>query len=144
MSNEKSESFDLPVSLRIRGSIAEIFEAWIDPAIASNWLCDRLEGRWQAGQNVYWVFGELRQELRVSQVEPKKRLIFRWNAYGVQPETEVEIEFRDLGNEVGLVLKEGSWSLTLEEVKVALDKACGWENVFCRLKAWIEAKVKLR
>lgn len=139
-----SVSFDLPVSLRIRGSIDEVFDAWINPSVAVNWLYDGCDGHWKPGKSVYWVFGDFRQEIRVTEVEPNKLLLFRWNAYGSRPETEVRIEFRDLGNEVGLVLHEGRWALTLEDVKVALDLACGWENIFCRLKAWIEAKVKLR
>jgi uncharacterized protein YndB with AHSA1/START domain len=64
MSTETEKSFDLPVSLRIRGSIEEVFAAWVDPAQAENWLCDRLDGQWQPGKSVYWIFGDHRQELR--------------------------------------------------------------------------------
>ncbi len=138
------QSFDLPVSLRIRGTIDEIYSAWIKPAIAQKWLCDRMEGEWTPNATVSWWFGNHRQELRITQVETNFALGFQWNAYGTQAETCVTIGFKDLGSEVGITVRESSWELTEDSVKIALDHACGWENTLCRLKAWIEAQVKLR
>lgn len=138
------ETFDLPVSLRITGEIERVFGAWLDPNIAREWLCDRMEGEWSPGKPVYWWFGDYRQELRVEAVVPNQRLAFCWNAYGTRPETKIEIEFLPLEGEIGLRLQERSFPLAKEDVMAALDAACGWENVFCRLKAWIEAGVKLR
>jgi uncharacterized protein YndB with AHSA1/START domain len=137
-------TFDLPVSLRITGGLSEVFRSWTDPALAAHWLCDRVEGEWKPGAKVYWHFGESRQEIRVVRVETEKVIEFEWNANLSQPETNVKIEFRDLGKEVGLVLTESSFALSIEAVRWALDAACGWENIFCRLKAWTESKVKLR
>jgi uncharacterized protein YndB with AHSA1/START domain len=139
-----SETFHLPVSLRIRGSVEKVFAAWTNPVEAEKWLCDRLEGEWAAGKSVYWNFGDQRQEIRIVAIEPNKFIKFRWNAHGNQAETEVQIEFKDLGLEVGVVLRESSWKMSREDISRALDAACGWENVFCRLKAWIEFGVKLR
>jgi len=135
--------FELPVSLRVRAPLKRVFAAWLNEADA-RWLCDRQEGRWAAGEKVFWNFGGERQEIRVVAVEAERVVRFRWNAYGTQSETEVVIEFRDHGSETGLVLREVGWELALENVKVALDHACGWENLFCRLKAWVEAGVELR
>jgi uncharacterized protein YndB with AHSA1/START domain len=139
-----TETFELPVSLRITGSLERVFGAWLDPRIAREWLCDRMEGEWAAGKAVEWWFGEYRQEIRIIAVEANKRLVFKWNAYGTRPETMVEIEFLQLDGEVGLKLRESSYPLVKEDVLAALDAACGWENLFCRLKAWIEAGVRLR
>lgn len=139
-----AETFDLPVSLRITGEVDRIFKAWVEPGIAREWLCDRMEGQWAPGETVIWWFGEYRQELRVEKAETNRRLAFRWSAYGTRPETLVVIEFLPLAGEVGLKLSESSYRLAKEDVLAALDAACGWENVFCRLKAWIEAGVRLR
>jgi uncharacterized protein YndB with AHSA1/START domain len=138
------QKFDLPVSLRITGHVDDVFRSWINAETAANWLCDRLEGEWKNGNKLYWWFGDYRQELRVVRVESNRLIEFSWNANGKQPETTVKIEFRDLGKEVGLVLSESSFSLSLESVAWALDRACGWENIFCRLKAWTEAGIRLR
>ncbi len=140
----KRRVFDLPVSLRVRGSVDKIFTAWTSSAVAKEWLCDRMEGEWKPGSSVFWHHGEYRQEIRIVEVEPLKRLAFRWRAYGEQPETNVEIQFKQLGGEVGVLIREREWALTVPNVNFALDHACGWENTLCRLKAWIEAGVKLR
>ena len=141
---ERLEVFDLPVSLRIRRSSSAVFSAWIEPAIAEQWLCDRMEGRWHAGEKVIWIFGGIRQEIRVQEVEIGKRLNFRWNSHIERAETAVTIECVELNGEVRLSLLESNWELSAENVRLALDQACGWENVFCRLKAWIESGIKLR
>lgn len=138
------KKFDLPVSLRIKGKVDDVFASWVNREIAEQWLCDHLEGEWKSGSTLYWCFGVERQEIRVSRIETGKLIEFRWNANGTQPETIVKIEFRNLGEEVGLVLSESSFELSMESVRRAMDAACGWENLFCRLKAWTEAKVKLR
>jgi uncharacterized protein YndB with AHSA1/START domain len=143
-SESNAELFHLPVSLRIRGSIEKVFTAWTNPVEAEKWLCDRLDGEWAAGKSVYWNFGDHRQEIRIVTIEPNKLIKFRWNAYGNQAETEVQIEFKVLDHEVGMVLRESSWKLSRDDIAQALDAACGWENVFCRLKAWVEFGVKLR
>lgn len=139
-----AETFELPVSLLIRGSLPEVFQAWMDPAIAEQWLCDRLEGSWAPGKSVFWHFGNARQELQILAIEPNQIIKFRWRVEGTRPETEVEIRFSVQDEFVALKLRESSWPLTNENVAFALDQACGWENLFCRLKAWTEAKVKLR
>lgn len=137
-------NFQLPVSLRIRGSLASIFSAWVERSAAEQWLCDRMEGEWRPGQSVFWHHGDHRQEIKVVEIADRNRLAFRWSAYGTQPETEVKVEFREIGEEIGVLIHEAGWPLTKGNVEFALDHACGWENTLCRLKAWMEAKVKLR
>jgi uncharacterized protein YndB with AHSA1/START domain len=141
---EESESFSLPVSLRIQAPLSKVFGAWIRPEVAAEWLCDQLEGSWTPGNSVYWHFGDQRQELRIISVVAEKSLRFLWNANGDRAETEVEITFEAVGNETWLRLNERSWLLSAENVKIALDQACGWENLFCRLKAWTESRTRLR
>lgn len=139
-----NSNFDLPVSLLIKASRDEVFKAWINPSSACEWLCDDFEGSWTQGDKLYWVFGIERQEIRVSDVNVGHSLAFQWNANQTEAVTSVMIEFKDQGKMTAIKLKEGSWPLTHEAVKTALDHACGWENILCRLKAWIEAGVKLR
>ncbi len=103
-----------------------------------------MEGEWQSGKSVYWCFEDIRQELKIVSIIPRKQLKFHWKASGSNEETAVTIDFKNLGDEVGISLFETEWSLSVENVRTALDHACGWENVFCRLKAWVEAKIKLR
>jgi len=145
LSRVDPDTFELPVSLRVRGSVADIYTAWVDPAIASEWLCDKMDGQWFAGQKVYWVFGDVWQEIRVLAVAENKCLTFLFNPYNGPHELTIQLEFRDLGGgEVGLALWARGFELSKEHVATALDMACGFENMFCRCKAWIEARVKLR
>ena len=139
MPDLKSENFfELPVSLRIRGSRETVFNAWILPETARHWLCDRMEGDWKPGASVYWHHGDHRQSLQIISVEKNNHLSFRWKAWGIQSETDVKIEFTELGEETRLRILESKWPLSRNDVAIALDHACGWENTLCRLKAWIE------
>jgi len=131
-------SFNLPVSLRIRGSVHDVFSAWVKPEVVKNWLCDRMEGEWKSGETVYWWHAEHRQAIQVTTVEKNHHLRFRWSAWGTQCETEVEVEFSELDGETGIRICESKWNLATENVSIALDHACGWENTLCRLKVWIE------
>ena len=130
--------FDLPVSLRIRCSPSQAFEAWIKPELAQAWLCDEMLGQSIPGEIVSWRHGEHRQEIRISSIETNRRLTFQWQAWGSQPETNVDVEFEQLEGETAIRIKESGWSLNSDNVTIALDHACGWENVLCRLKAYLE------
>ena len=141
------ETFELPVSLRIRSSRDRVFAALTDPALASEWLCERVEGSWRPGGIVHWHFGPVAQEIRVIEVQGPELLKFRWNAYVTEPETEIEMRLLVLDGshlgETGVKIRESRWELSGENVRIALDHACGWENLLCRLKAWLEAGIRI-
>lgn len=138
------ETFELPVGLRVKGNKDKIFECWTNPERAKEWLCDRLEGSWTPGETLSWVFGSYRQELKIVEVVPGQSLKFRWKVGGNRPETEALVTFEQVGNETALRLREKHFDLTQEGVRFAIDGASGWENIFCRLKAWVEFGAKLR
>lgn len=128
----------LPVSLRIRGPLARVFAAWTDTATARNWHCDRIDGEYKSGATVTWNFGDFRQALRIDEVRANELIVFHWQAHNTDPETEVRIQFTDLKHETGIKIVESSWPLSKESVAKIVDHACGWENMLCRLKVWIE------
>lgn len=138
------ETFELPVSLRIRADIQRVYDSFAVASMASQWLSDRVENDLREGESTYWVFGEFRQEILTDQIRPNELIQFRWNAYGQQRETRVTIQFESVGDETRVKILESLWEMRLEHVKEALDHACGWENTLCRLKAWLEAGVQLR
>lgn len=130
--------FTLPVSLRIRAPLEQVFAAWVDPRTAEHWQCERITGEWKPGSTVTWDYGSEQQVLEVTELEPSRFLRFEYKAYRTQAKAQVAIEFVSLGQETGLRLTETGWPLDAEGAAIVADHACGWENMFCRLKVYLE------
>lgn len=137
---------EAPVGLRINKSIPEVFLALVDPLKARQYLCDAMSGEWKASSKVVWRFGETNVILQVLEVIENELLRFRWDgADFLDYETEVSIRF--IPQEPGVtgvkILNTGFRSDQLS-LKSAMDACCGWENLLCRLKAWLEYGIDLR
>jgi uncharacterized protein YndB with AHSA1/START domain len=136
---------ELPISLRINKSRDEVFRAFTDRALCRNFLCDAMSGEWKSGCEVNWVFGTFRTRIKVDEAIPNELLRFRWPALFTETETEVRIQFLNQEPGVsGVKLFETGWESDQDSLKSALDHACAWKNMLCRLKAWLEYGVDLR
>ena len=78
----------------IRRPVAEVFEAFVDPAVTSQfWFTDG-SGRLEAGRRVTWrwrMYGASVQ-VDVKAVEPNRRILVEWSGEGESP-TAVELLF---------------------------------------------------
>lgn len=66
----------------IRKPVAEVFEAFVDPAITSTFWFSRNSGRLAPGTQVTWrrdMYG-VSTEVRVTAFEPDKRILVEWGA----------------------------------------------------------------
>lgn len=77
----------LPIAktaMLIRKPVAEVFEAFVDPAITSNFWFTKGSGRLESGTHVQWDWEMYNMSTKadVKEVEPNKRIVVEWLANG--------------------------------------------------------------
>jgi uncharacterized protein YndB with AHSA1/START domain len=129
----------------IRRPVAEVFEAFIDPAITSRFWFTKGSGRLEAGKQVQWDWEmyNFSVPVRVKAVEENKRIVVEWDAY--EEPSMIEWVFTGRADETTFVsITNSGFSGTPEEkVKKALDSTEGFTFVLAGLKAWLEHGIEL-
>ena len=129
----------------IRRPVAEVFEAFVDPAITSRFWFTKGSGRLETGREVQWDWEmyNFSVPVKVKAVEQNKRIEVEWDAYG-DPST-IEWVFTERPDNTTFVsITNSGFSGTPEEVvKKALDSTEGFTFVLAGLKAWLEHGIEL-
>ena len=130
----------------IRGPVAEVFEAFVNPAITSRFWFTKGSGRLDPGATVQWdwdMYG-VTVGVTVRAIEQNKRILIEWGAEDEAP-TTVEWTFTPLKQSetfVGIV--NNGFSGTGDEVtSQALDSTGGFTLVLAGLKAFLEHGIEL-
>jgi uncharacterized protein YndB with AHSA1/START domain len=131
--------------MMIRKSVAEVFEAFINPEITSKFWFTKGSGKLEAGKQVRWdweMYGASAQ-VNVKAVEQNKRILIEWESYGGT--TTVEWLFTARGdNETLVTIHETGFSGDDDQVvKNALDSTEAFTIVMCGLKAYLEHNILL-
>src|SRR5262245_61990061 len=79
-----TESPGARAEMLIRRPVAEVFEAFVDPAGTPRFWVSRGSGRLEPGKTVTWHWEPYRAsaEVRVKAVEPNAQIEVEWSAYG--------------------------------------------------------------
>jgi uncharacterized protein YndB with AHSA1/START domain len=77
----------LPVAkaeMLIRKPVAEVFEAFVNPAITSQFWFSKGSGRLDSGQEVtwHWEMYDFSVPVKVKAIEKNARILVEWSAYG--------------------------------------------------------------
>jgi uncharacterized protein YndB with AHSA1/START domain len=77
-------------AMLIRRPVAEVFEAFINPAITSTFWFTRGSGRLEQGQEVQWEWEMYDASVQVSvlAIEQHKRILVEWLGYGTPTTVE--------------------------------------------------------
>ena len=133
------------VGMLIRKPISEVFEAFVDPEVSTNFWFTKSSGRLDTSKEVTWeweMYGASAQ-VRVKEIDRNKRIVIEWGQSG---KTDVvEWEFTPFGKEATYV--QITNSAFPEEgdkmVERALDAASGFTTVLDGAKAWLEYGIRL-
>jgi uncharacterized protein YndB with AHSA1/START domain len=129
----------------IRRPVAEVFEAFVDPAITSRFWFSKGSGRLEAGQQVTWDWEmyNFSVQVRVREIEENRRIVVEWSAYGAP--TTIEWVFTPLPDGTTFVsITNGDFSGDGDAVvKQALDSTEGFAFVLAGAKALLEHDVRL-
>jgi uncharacterized protein YndB with AHSA1/START domain len=115
------------VQMLIRKPVAEVFEALVDPAIASLFWFSKGSGRLEAGKQVRWdweVHGVFAQ-VDVKAIEKNKRILIEWDGPGHPTSVEWTFEPRGEGRTFVTVKNWGFRGEPDAVVAAALDSMGG-------------------
>lgn len=130
----------------IRKSVAEVFEAFIDPEITTKFWFTKSSGKLEPGKQVKWDWEmyNISVQVNVKEVEENKRVLIEWGLAGETP-TTVEWIFTPYGNDATFIsITNTGFSGDGDEiVSRALDSTGGFALVLAGLKAWLEHNIML-
>lgn len=124
----------------IRKPVSEVYEAFIDPTITTQFWFTKGSGRLEAGKSVRWdweMYGAS-ASVEVIELEPNQRIVIDWGtfvefSFTPQSETETFVTITDTGF-------QGDAD---EIVGQAIGSTEGFTIVLCGLKAWLEHGIRL-
>lgn len=137
---------DAPIvraQMLIRRPVAEVFEAFADPAITTKFWFTKSSGRLVEGETVRWeweMYGAS-GDVSVKALEQDKRILIEWN----DPPCPVEWLFTARADETTLV-SISNWGFKGNDDEVvaqALDSMGGFTSVLAGLKAYLEHNIAL-
>jgi uncharacterized protein YndB with AHSA1/START domain len=129
----------------IRKPVAEVFEAFVDPEITSKFWFSRGSGRLEAGKSMRWDWEmySFSVEVNVKALEPSKRLLVEWSAYGAPTDIEWIFTSRPDGTTFVSITNSGFGGSTREKADVAVAATEGFAFVLAGAKALLEHGVQL-
>jgi uncharacterized protein YndB with AHSA1/START domain len=145
---KNSELTQAPVAkaeMLIRRPVAEVFEAFVDPAVTSKFWFSRGSARLEPGKQVQWhwdMYGFV-VPVDVKIVEPNKRIVVEWPGEGGSTTIEWTFTARKDGTTFVSITNSGFRGSADEVVERALDAAGGFTFVLAGLKAQLEHNVRL-
>ena len=130
------------VGMLIRKPVEEVFEAFIDPTITTQFWFTKSNGRLEKGKRIRWeweMYG-VSAELDVKEIEQSKRILIQFD-----DETIVEWLFtpRESEGTYVTIINYGFKGDSTEIVNQVIDSTGGYTTVLCGLKALLEHNVKL-
>ncbi|EOG2034537.1 SRPBCC family protein [Pseudomonas aeruginosa] len=130
----------------IRRPIAEVFEAFVDPAITARFWYSRGDARLEAGKRLRWHWGMygVSQEIEVKDLQTNRRILIEWPNGDSNP-SQVEWLFEELpGAGTFVSIRNSGFVGTPEEViPRVVDATEGFTLVLAGLKACLEHGIAL-
>ncbi len=132
-------------AMLIRKPVAEVFEAFVNPAITSHFWFTHGSARLQAGKQVSWDWEMYNhsEQITVKALEENKCILIEWDSYGTL--TPVEWVFTAPSDDTTFVTitNSGFGGDGDAVVKQCLDTIEGFALVLAGAKAWLEHGIQL-
>jgi uncharacterized protein YndB with AHSA1/START domain len=124
----------------IRKPVAEVFEAFIDPAITSKFWFTKSSGRLEPGKHLQWDWEthHVSVQIDVKVVEHHRRILLEWSAYGAPTTVEWMFTPRADNTTFVSVTNAGFTGDGDEIVSQAIGSTEGFALVLAGLKALLE------
>ena len=126
--------------MQIRKPVAEVFDAFTDPSTTSKFWFTKGSDRLEVGKSITWEWEmyNFSVQVTVKELEPNKRILVDWLAYGSP--TEIEWVFTSLPENTTFVsvINRGFTGDDDQVVKQALESTEGFAFVLAGAKAWLE------
>lgn len=129
----------------IRRPVAEVFEAFIDPAITTKFWFTKSSGRLEPGKYITWTWEmyDISIDVEVKEIEPNKRILLEWGNYGEMTAGEWIFTPYGEGATYVKITNSGFKGDGDKVVRDALDSTGGFTWVLAGLKALLEHNIDL-
>jgi uncharacterized protein YndB with AHSA1/START domain len=129
----------------IRKPVAEVFEAFVDPAITSRFWFSHGSARLQAGRQVRWDWQmyDVSVQVAVKAVEQDRRILIEWGSPDAATTVEWQFTARPDHTTFVDITNRGFQGNGDEMVKQALDSTGGFVLVLAGAKAFLEHGIAL-
>lgn len=126
----------------IRKPIEEVFNAFINPKVTTNFWFTKSTGKLEEGKTATWeweMYG-VKTTVNVLQIIRNQLIKTEWG----EPSTNVDYEFKEMEKGTLVVIKSYGYSQTGEELlKVINDNTGGFTTVLDGCKAYLEHGINL-
>lgn len=138
-----NSSATVETQMMIRKPVATVFQAFIDPAVTTNFWFTKSNGKLETGKTVTWeweMYGATAKVL-TKEIIPNELIATEWG----DPATKVDYLFKALTDDTTYVtIKNYGFNLSGDELIDAIkDNTGGFTTVLDGLKAWLEHGVRL-
>ena len=127
----------------IRKSVNEVFQAFIDPRLTTNFWFTKSSGILEVGKQVKWEWEmyNVSTEVTVIEIIPGQLISIQWG----EPKTTVDFKFQstDDGHTYVIIKNYGFHQSGNELIDVIKDSTGGFTTVLDGLKAYMEYDIKL-
>lgn len=144
----KAEITQAPVAqteMLMRRPVGEVFEAFIDPSITTNFWFTKSSGRLETGHEIRWdweMYGASTSVVAKT-IEPNKRIVIEWDGYSGRTMVEWKFSARDDATTY-VVITESGWTGNGDElVKYVGESTQGFTWTLAGLKAFLEHGIRL-
>jgi uncharacterized protein YndB with AHSA1/START domain len=129
----------------VRRPVAEVFAAFIEPAVTTKFWFTRSSGRLEVGKRLKWeweMYGAS-TDVTVTAIEPNRRIVIEWDGYSGR--TIVEWKFARQEDDATFVsITESGWTGAGDDlVKYACESTQGFTWTLAGLKALLEHDISL-
>lgn len=132
-------------AMLIRKPVAEVFAAFVDPAITSRFWFTRGSGRLEPGARVRWDWEMYGASVPVAvlAVDPEERLLVEWGEDGSATTVEWRFAAQPDGTTFVSIENRGFSGSGDEVLAQVIDATEGFTFVLAGLKAWLEHGIAL-
>lgn len=127
----------------IRKPIQEVFEAFINPEITTNFWFTKSTGKLEEGKTIIWEWEiyDAKSEVKVLQIIPNQLIKTEWGLFS----NNVDYEFKEMEKGTLVIIKSYGYSEKGDELlSVINDNTGGFTTVLDGCKAYLEHGINLR
>ena len=137
-----SSDIYVQAQMLIRKPVEEVFEAFINPEVTTNFWFTKSTGKLEKGKTITWEWEmyNVKSEVQVHEVVLNQLIKTEWG----NPAVHVDYEFREMEKGTLVIIKSYGFSQTGDDLlKIINDNTGGFTTVLDGCKAYLEHGIKL-
>lgn len=139
------EKIKFKVAVKINKPIAEVFRAFTDSTIISNYFVTEASAPIKAaGDKITWKWGEHSTEITITEYTENKSVAFSWPGYKVEYDVQCRFEFEEKSGATTVTVTEEGWKKDDEGINSSLANSEGWTDMLSSMKVWVMYGIDLR